>query len=244
VPPPAEFASEPVRLRWASDRALLVEPPLAKATIDPDHPDDEATGAWMVAAWRRLRLAALAGVREVQPAYATLLVVVDPLAASPRAVERAVGAALAGVEGDDPRAAATIEIPTCYDPQVAPDLEAVAALHGLTPEEVARRHSAASYRVRFLGFAPGFAYLSGLPRELATPRLAEPRRQVPAGSVAIGGAQAAIYPLATPGGWRLVGRTPLRLFDRRRTPMALLAPGDGVRFVPIDRAELERLEGR
>jgi len=111
------------------------------------------------------------------------------------------------------------------------DLDEVARLHGMAREELVRRHSTAEYTVGFIGFSPGFPYLFGLPDELATPRLATPRTRVPAGSVAIGGGFGGIYPSATPGGWRLIGRTDARLFDPHRDPPALLAPGDRVRFI-------------
>ena len=112
-----------------------------------------------------------------------------------------------------------------------PDLADVAAHCGLSTEEVVRRHTGADYVVYFIGFQPGFAYLGGLDEALHTPRRAEPRVAVPAGSVGIGGAQTGIYPLATPGGWQLIGRTALPLFDPQAEPPTLLAPGDRVRFV-------------
>lgn len=121
-----------------------------------------------------------------------------------------------------------VEIPVRYD---GPDLADVAAHCGLTPDEVVRRHAAAEYIVYFIGFQPGFAYLGGLDESLQTPRRAEPRTAVPAGSVGIGGAQTGIYPLATPGGWQLIGRTALPLFDPQSEPPTLLAPGDRLRFV-------------
>jgi inhibitor of KinA len=109
----------------------------------------------------------------------------------------------------------------------------VAALTGQTPEDVIRIHAAAEYLVYFLGFSPGFPYLGGLPESIAAPRLPTPRARVPAGSVAIGGRQTGIYPLASPGGWRIIGRTPLRLFDPDRNPPALLKMGDRVKFRPV-----------
>jgi KipI family sensor histidine kinase inhibitor len=120
------------------------------------------------------------------------------------------------------------EISVEYD---GPDLDEVARMHGIAREELVRRHAEAEYTVGFIGFSPGFPYLFGLPDDLATPRLATPRTRVPAGSVAIGGSFAGIYPSASPGGWRLIGRTEVRLFDPNRDPPALLAPGDRVRFV-------------
>ncbi|HEY3984471.1 5-oxoprolinase subunit PxpB [Cedecea sp.] len=125
-----------------------------------------------------------------------------------------------------------IEIPVVYGGEAGPDLDAVARQNDLTPAQVVALHSSAEYIVYFLGFQPGFAYLGGLPDILATPRRAEPRLQVAAGSVGIGGSQTGIYPLATPGGWQIIGRTPLSLFNPGKSSPTLLLPGDSVRFVP------------
>ena len=135
-----------------------------------------------------------------------------------------------------------IEIPVCYGGDFGPDLEEVAARHRLTADEVTGLHSQPLYRVYFLGFLPGFAYLGGLPALLETPRRASPRLCVPAGTVGIAGSQTGVYPLETPGGWQMIGRTPLRLFDPRREAPALLSAGDRVKFVPIDAAQYHRLE--
>jgi len=124
-----------------------------------------------------------------------------------------------------------VEIPVHYGGEAGPDLAGLARHHGLSPREVVRLHSGAEYRVFFLGFLPGFAYLDGLPAALHTPRLATPRTVVPAGSVGIGGAQTGVYPCASPGGWQLIGRTSLPLFDADAHPPTLLQPGDRLRFV-------------
>lgn len=126
-----------------------------------------------------------------------------------------------------------IQIPVRYGGDYGPDLELVAAHAGLSPEQVIAAHSSAEYLVYFLGFQPGFAYLGGLPEQLATPRRAEPRLTVPAGSVGIGGAQTGIYPAASPGGWQLIGRTDLCLFDPALATPTLLQPGDTIQFLPI-----------
>ena len=127
---------------------------------------------------------------------------------------------------------APIEIPVRYGGEDGPDLEAVAAAHDLRPADVAELHAAAVHTVLFLGFAPGFAYLGGLPEQLVTPRRATPRERVPAGSVAIAGEHSGVYPRSMPGGWNLIGRTDQALFDAGREPPSLLAPGALVRFVP------------
>ncbi len=142
---------------------------------------------------------------------------------------------------DTPSAAATHEVPVCYEVEFAPDLGEVASLCGRTPAEVVELHRAGRYSVRFIGFSPGFPYLEGLAPALHVPRRESPRPRVPAGSVAIAGAQAGIYPCETPGGWRIIGRTPLRLFDAMRSPPALLGIGDEVRFVPISAGEFREI---
>jgi KipI family sensor histidine kinase inhibitor len=131
-----------------------------------------------------------------------------------------------------------VEIPVCYGGDFGPDLDALASHAKLTAADVIARHTAATYTVAMLGFAPGFPYLFGLDPALEMPRRASPRTRVPAGSVAIGGAQTGIYPSELPGGWQLIGRTPLALFDAQRDPPSLLMPGDRVRFVAIDAAAL------
>jgi inhibitor of KinA len=136
-----------------------------------------------------------------------------------------------------------VEIPVCYGGELGEDLEEVARRHGLTPEEFATIHASTDYRVYLLGFVPGFAYLGNLDSRIATPRRDTPRPHVPAGSVAIGGDQTGVYPLETPGGWHLVGRTPVRMFTPETEPPCLLGAGDSVRFVPISRAEFDALSG-
>jgi inhibitor of KinA len=132
-----------------------------------------------------------------------------------------------------------VEIPICYEADFAPDLALVAQARGLAPEEIIRLHQATDFLVYMLGFAPGFPYLGGLPEKLAVPRRASPRPQVAPGSVGIIGTQCCIYPIETPGGWNLIGRTPLRLFRPELDPPVLLQPGDRVRFVAITRARFE-----
>jgi KipI family sensor histidine kinase inhibitor len=190
---------------------------------------------------RKLEAANIPGVSDIAPAFASVALFFD----SPGKLEagsEAVGAALRKRRRSAKPIAKPrlIEVPVCYGAEFAVDLEAVAKHCGCAPNEVVARHSAGRYVVRCVGFVPGFPFLSGLPAKLATPRRATPRAAVPAGSVAIGGAQTGIYPLRSPGGWNIIGRTPLRLFDVTREPAALLAAGDRVRFVHIDRKEFER----
>ena len=172
-------------------------------------------------------------------AYASVLVPFDPLALSIDEAIRAVaaivdaagGAGAGDVAGQAP--GRLVEVPVRYGGAGGPDLEDVARLHGLRPSDVVELHASVEYEAFFLGFAPGFAYLGPLPASLVTPRLDVPRPRVPAGSVAIAGAQSAIYPTDTPGGWRLIGRTDVRPWDVARDPPALILPGDRVRFVPV-----------
>lgn len=171
------------------------------------------------------------------PAWASVLIPFDPLDVEPDRARRVVAGLVAGTaaggRGPEPEEGATIEIGVHYGGADGPDLADVAAVHGLRPADVVELHSAAEYRVFFLGFAPGFPYLGPLPAGLETPRLAVPRERVPAGSVGIAGAQTGIYPFDLPGGWRIVGRTEAVLWDAGRDAPALLRPGDRVRFRPL-----------
>jgi 5-oxoprolinase (ATP-hydrolysing) subunit B len=168
-------------------------------------------------------------VLEVVPGMNNLTLVFDPLSTTSEALAAELAAAMER-EPDAATAGREVEVPVEYGGEFGPDLLAVAEHTGLTPDEVVERHAAGAYVVFFLGFQPGFAYLGGLEEALHAPRRAAPRLEVPAGSVGIGGAQTGIYPAAAPGGWQLIGRTSLTLFDPARTPPTLLQPGDRVRF--------------
>lgn len=145
------------------------------------------------------------------------------------------------VDAVDQAMGKTVEIPVAYGGEAGPDLNFVAQHCGVSPDEIVRQHASVEYRVAFVGFMPGFAYLSGLPSELAVPRRATPRKLVPAGSVAIAGGQTGVYPLDSPGGWQLIGRTTVRLFDSGRQQPSLLETGDIVRFVPSEEATPQRI---
>ncbi len=210
---------------------------------------DAASNTRVHAAAGALRAAALSGLVDIVPAYASLALHYLPAAWSAgggtpwRRFADAVRDALA-TAADAPMAAATrtIDVPVCYGGEQGPDLDALATTLGLDPAGVAARHAGGDYRVAMLGFAPGFPYLLGLDAALHAPRHARPRTRVPRGSVAIGGAQTGIYPSELPGGWQLIGRTPLVLFDPLREPACLLAPGDVVRFHAITPAAFEAIE--
>ena len=215
---------------------------------------DIALNAEVHAAARVLSAAELPGVLDVAPAYASILLRFDPAARADAdggpPHERLEQALRAVLRNAPPPARAThdagglVEIPVCYGGEHGPDLEALAAHAGMEPGKAVARHGADVYTVAMLGFAPGFPYLLGLDPALHMPRRATPRTRVPAGSVAIGGAQTGIYPRELPGGWNLIGRTPLSLFDPRRGQPCLLAPADRVRFRAITAEEFSALAER
>ncbi len=184
-----------------------------------------------------------ASIIEVVPTYRSLLVRHDPLRVPRRRLAREIEAILAELPAAPERAAEgrIVRVPACYGGELGPDLDFVAAHAGLEPRQVIEIHAAATYQVFMLGFTPGFPYLGGMSPRIATPRLETPRQLLPAGSVGIGGEQTGIYPVDSPGGWRLIARTPLRLFDPGAASPFLLAPGDRLRFVPIRREELEAI---
>jgi inhibitor of KinA len=138
----------------------------------------------------------------------------------------------------------TVEVPVCYESEFAPDLAEIASLAKVTPEEAVQLHAASDFRVLMIGFAPGHAYMGGLDPKLAVPRRAAPRAIVPAGSVAIANDQTVVYPYAISGGWSIIGRTPLTVFDAERQEPSLFAAGDRVRFKPVTRAEFQKLVGK
>jgi len=178
---------------------------------------------------------------DVIPAYATVLVTFEPCAITPSEVRSWLATRLecAGGHAEPSR---ELHVPVWYHSQVAPDLEEVARLRGLSVDGVIELHSAPTYLVYMLGFKPGFPYMAETDERLAMPRLAAPRLAVPAGSVAIAGRQTGIYPVTCPGGWRVVGRTPLSIFDVRREEPFLFRVGDRVRFVPVDHAAFCEIE--
>jgi len=194
----------------------------------------------------------IAGVRNLHPAYCSLLIKFEPLQLGHDDLEAILLRYLGRLEEvrlPEPR---KIEIPVCYGGEHGPDLAEVASLHAMTSAQVVELHASATYEVYFLGFVPGFAYLGELPAALVTPRLATPRRSVPPGSVGIAGSQTGVYPSPTPGGWRLLGRTPLQMFHPKRKvmdqdvlsgdAMSLLAIGDHVSFIPISTERFAALE--
>ena len=210
-------------IKPAGDSALLVS---FGETID------EGINGRVHAIARAIEKADFEWLVEVVPAYSSLMVIYDPLKVSYAEVEASIKPLLnAKIEGFEGR---LVKIPAVYGSSYGPDIEFVAKYNGLSVDEVIEIHSRPVYRVYFLGFLPGFAYLGGMDERIATPRLEKPRLKVPAGSVGIAGRQTGIYPLESPGGWQLIGRTPLRLFNTSNEPPTLLQPGDRVKFVPIE----------
>lgn len=220
--------------------------PLAEAALlvragDGRVIDAEVVDA-VVALTHALDRAELKGVVDTVPSYSTILIEFDPLATDGDALEAAIRRiASSGISGPD-RDARVVIIPVAYGGEYGPDLLDMASELGLSRDEVIRRHAGGDYKVACMGFSPGWAYLLGLAPELTIPRLENPRTRVPAGSVAVGGAQTGVYPSESPGGWRLIGRTPLKMFDPNRDEPFLLQAGDQVRFAPIDRDRFVALE--
>ena len=196
----------------------------------------------------RLRESRPIGVVDIVPAYTTLTLHYDPAAVgkgnSPyEALAETIGGWLARQPAEETAHGRTVDIPVCYGGAYGEDLEELAVKRGLTRDAAVAIHSEARYHVHMLGFVPGFAYLGGLDARLVTPRRETPRARVPAGSVGIGGEQTGVYPLETPGGWNIIGRTPLRLFQPEASPPCLLNAGDTVRFVPITAQQFESMGG-
>lgn len=220
------------RFRINGDRALLVE---------------YGEGVDLTVNEKVRRMAAIvtqrspAGVEAVIPSYRSLCIMYDPQQITPARLQDQL---LEWETGQDQTAippSQTVVIPVCYGGEFGPDIQFVAEHNNITIDQVVQLHSQNPYHIYAIGFAPGFCYLGGLDERLHTPRLATPRTFVPAGSVGIAAAQTGVYPLDTPGGWQLIGRTPLRLFVPHRTPPILYRTGDRIRFSAITADDYERL---
>lgn len=212
------------RLHWSGDALVLVE---FDARIAPE------INRRAVALAEAIGAARVPGVRDVVPAYASVGVHVDPLRFDASALESVISHDWDRATAPEDGMAPVVEIPVCYGGAFGPDLDEVAAFARMSPDQVIATHAAGTYRVYMLGFLPGFAYLGGVAPAIAMPRRQSPRTAVPVGSVGIAGAQTGVYPTECPGGWRLIGRTPVAMFDVARAQPALLQPGDRVRFVPL-----------
>ena len=222
------------RFRLGGDRALYIE------VGDAISPEVNRRVKGLLDA---IDEAAIEGVEALAPTYRSILVYYDPLKIPLEELKQRLsdlGRALPDASSSEAR---IFEIPTLYGGEFGPDLDFVASHTGLSPEEVIRIHAGTDYLVYMVGFNPGFPYLGGMSEKIAAPRLETPRVKIPAGSVGIAETQTGIYPLESPGGWRLIGRSPLKMFDPSRDPPALVEAGDLVRFVSIDEARYQEIQG-
>jgi inhibitor of KinA len=218
----------------AGDTALVVE--------FGDH-IERRLSSWVLALARRLTEARINGVVETVPTYRSLIVHFDPLVVSTAALMTRVVDLMRGLQLKQ-SIGRHWYLPACYDPAIAPDLDDVAGRTGLSPTQVVELHSSTTYHVYMLGFLPGMAYLGDVPAELGLPRRTTPRLHVPAGSLAIATTMTCVYPLDTPAGWHLIGRSPVPFWERRPEIKTLLAPGDRVTFSPVSLSEFEDLSAK
>lgn len=220
------------RILLSSDRSLCVE--FGSVISEEIH---KQVRAFTLA----VEAARLPAVVELVPTYRSVTVHYRPEIMGYARLYEALSHILSDLKTSDLPPAGEIRIPVLYGGEFGPDLAGLAALHGISQAEAIALHTAPSYLVYMLGFLPGFCYLGGLDPRLHTPRLTTPRVSIPAGSVGIAGAQTGVYPLSSPGGWQIIGRTPLKLYDPHRPKPILLDAGMRLRFYPIDRTEYERL---
>ena len=226
------------------DSALIVR--VCESSAEPD----EQSLRTVLEVVHKIKGAPIPGILELTPAYTTIGIFFDPLrvaAAAPASIFDSLAGqirkAISHAKKSRARTASrVVEIPVCYDPEFALDLDEVAQMTGLSAKEIVDLHRSATYRVNCLGFTPGFPFLSGLSAKLVVPRRSTPRKEIPIGSVAIAGKQTGVYPVKSPGGWNILGRSPLRFFDAAKNPPALLSAGDRVRFRSITRSEFEHLQ--
>lgn len=221
-----------VKILTAGDSSLLIQ---YDSVIDPE------VNARIAATVRLMREQHIEGVVDIIPAFCSLLINYDPRVISydemRTRMERILSVEVAAGE----RKKKIYELPVCYGGEFGPDLGTIAEHAGLSEQEVIDIHTSTDYLIYMLGFLPGFTYLGGLDERIHTPRLANPRVRIPAGSVGIGGSQTGIYPMDSPGGWQLMGMTPVRTYDPDREVPILVEAGDYIRFVQVDRAEYERI---
>jgi KipI family sensor histidine kinase inhibitor len=222
--------SEAVRLVAAGESVVIVE---FEERIDPE------VNARAIALAERVEQARIPGVRDVVPTYRAVAVYFDPLRTDIDRLRDSLSSAAAVVPAAMHDTRPPVRIPVCYGGELGPDLASVAARTSLSEAEVVERHTAATYRVFMLGFVPGFAYMGLVDPRIAVPRHTTPRVRVPQGSVAIAGAQTGVYPAETPGGWQVIGRTPVKPFDPVRADPFLMKAGDAVQFFAIDRERFD-----
>lgn len=222
-----------IRILTAGDSSLLVE---FGNEISP------AINRKIAATVQLLKEQHIEGIVDMIPTYCSLLVNYDPRVLSYEEIRERVLAIVKVETRADTQRRRVFEIPVCYGGEYGPDMDNIAKHAGLTEEEVIQIHSSKDYLIYMLGFLPGFTYLGGLDERIHTPRLANPRLKISAGSVGIGGSQTGIYPLDSPGGWQLMGMTPVKTYDPHRDVPILVEAGDYIRFVPIDEAEYLRIK--
>jgi len=220
------------RVLPAGDTALTVE---FGDAIEPEIHDRVLTFS------RRVAALDIPGILDIVPTYRSATVYVDPMKVGIETLTERLAAMTTNSEDRESSGGRNVEIPVLYGEDVGPDLPDVAAFARLSITDVITLHSSMEYRCYMLGFSPGFPYLGRVPDAIAMPRLSDPRSQVAAGSVGIAGHQTGVYPQTSPGGWRVIGRTPLRIYDPARPQPFLIAPGDRVRFVPISRKQFDDL---
>jgi inhibitor of KinA len=229
----------PYRIVASGDSVIVVE---FEERIDPIVNDRT------IACAGALQRAAIAGVRDIVPTYRSVAIYFDPLRTNGAVLmaraEQEAELASRQADSADPSGSPvapsqTVRIPVCYGGELGPDLAEMAAFAHMDEAEVVRTHATSTYRVFMVGFVPGFAYLGIVDERIAMPRRASPRLRVPAGSVAVGGVQTGVYPMETPGGWQVIGRTPLKPYDPQRADPFLMKAGDAVQFYPIERGEFD-----
>lgn len=221
-----------IRFLTAGDSSLLIE---FGDEISPE------INRRITAAVQLMRQQRIEGVVDMIPAFCSLLINYDPRIVSYEQMVRRMRQLIKLDVQADQSIRKVIEIPVCYGGEFGPDIENVAGNAGISAEEVIRIHSSRDYLIYMLGFLPGFAYLGGLDERIHTPRLPDPRIKIRAGSVGIGGSQTGIYPLDSPGGWQLLGITPVKVYDPSREKPILYEAGDYIRFVPVDVKEYGRI---
>ena len=222
-----------VKILTAGDSSILIQ---FGNAIDPD------INARIAATVQLMKEQHIEGVVDIIPAFCSLLINYDPRVISYDEMKTRMEKILSVEIAAGARKKKVFEIPVCYGGEFGPDLATIAEHAGLSEQEVIDIHTSTDYLIYMLGFLPGFTYLGGLDERIHTPRLANPRIRIPAGSVGIGGSQTGIYPMDSPGGWQLMGLTPVKTYDPDREVPILVEAGDYIRFVPIDRAQYDRIK--
>ncbi len=224
-----------IKIVPAGDSSLLVA---FEQKVDPE------INRKITSVVRLIRDQHIEGIVDLIPSYCALLINYDPRIMSYEKLNKRIQGLMKMEVKSAAGAKRVFEIPVCYGGEFGPDLQTIADHAGMTPEEVIAIHTSCDYLIYMLGFLPGFCYLGGLDERIHTPRLAEPRIKIPAGSVGIGGSATGIYPLDSPGGWQLMGNTPVKTFDADREVPILLQAGDYIRFVPISEEEYAQIKAQ